>query len=135
MSHSVHHTLSVSSSVSNSSQRYIIYRKREHIPEETHQYSIMALSTTRLNHFTISAFKPQNSNVSPPSSFLPSPSSFKVQNLPFRVRYTPTTIRATSSSSSPPTTIAEPDGIKVNSIPTKPIEGQKTGTSGLRKKV
>ncbi|KAL5567768.1 hypothetical protein UlMin_024343 [Ulmus minor] len=44
------------------------------------------------------------------------------------------TIKATSSSSSPsPTTIAEP--IKINSVPTKPIEGQKTGTSGLRKKV
>lgn len=25
--------------------------------------------------------------------------------------------------------------VKINSIPTKPIEGQKTGTSGLRKKV
>jgi phosphoglucomutase len=25
--------------------------------------------------------------------------------------------------------------LKINSIPTKPIEGQKTGTSGLRKKV
>ncbi|XP_050255321.1 phosphoglucomutase, chloroplastic [Quercus robur] len=33
------------------------------------------------------------------------------------------------------TTIAEPEGIKINSIVTKPIEGQKTGTSGLRKKV
>ncbi|KAM3682387.1 hypothetical protein ACJW31_12G069700 [Castanea mollissima] len=33
------------------------------------------------------------------------------------------------------TTIAEPEGIKINSIATKPIEGQKTGTSGLRKKV
>lgn len=25
--------------------------------------------------------------------------------------------------------------VQINSIPTKPIEGQKTGTSGLRKKV
>ncbi|KAJ8752905.1 hypothetical protein K2173_008640 [Erythroxylum novogranatense] len=39
-------------------------------------------------------------------------------------------IRASSS-----TAIAEPEGIKINSVPTKPIEGQKTGTSGLRKKV
>lgn len=40
-----------------------------------------------------------------------------------------------SASSSSSATIAEPEGIKINSIPTKPIEGQKTGTSGLRKKV
>ncbi|KAF4400741.1 phosphoglucomutase, chloroplastic [Cannabis sativa] len=46
-------------------------------------------------------------------------------------------IKASSSpsSSSSPTTIVEPKGIKINSVPTKPIEGQKTGTSGLRKKV
>uniref|UniRef100_A0A2P2LS11 phosphoglucomutase (alpha-D-glucose-1,6-bisphosphate-dependent) n=1 Tax=Rhizophora mucronata TaxID=61149 RepID=A0A2P2LS11_RHIMU len=43
-------------------------------------------------------------------------------------------IRASSPSSSS-TTVAEPEGIKINSVPTKPIEGQKTGTSGLRKKV
>ncbi|KAK9178711.1 hypothetical protein WN943_027904 [Citrus x changshan-huyou] len=42
-------------------------------------------------------------------------------------------IKASSSSSS--TAIADPEGIKINSVPTKPIEGQKTGTSGLRKKV
>ncbi|AES62609.1 Phosphoglucomutase [Medicago truncatula] len=91
----------------------------------------------RLNSFTISAFKPQTSNVSlsiQPSFTLQSPSSsFKLQNSPFKVRFN-SIIRATSSSSSP-TTIAEPQGIKINSIPTKPIEGQKTGTSGLRKKV
>ncbi|GAV61842.1 PGM_PMM_IV domain-containing protein/PGM_PMM_I domain-containing protein/PGM_PMM_II domain-containing protein/PGM_PMM_III domain-containing protein [Cephalotus follicularis] len=44
------------------------------------------------------------------------------------------TIRAFSASSSS-ATVAEPEGIKINSVPTKPIEGQKTGTSGLRKKV
>ncbi|KAJ9139950.1 hypothetical protein P3X46_030641 [Hevea brasiliensis] len=42
-------------------------------------------------------------------------------------------VKVSSSSSS--TAIAEPEGIKINSVPTKPIEGQKTGTSGLRKKV
>ncbi|CAI0547065.1 unnamed protein product [Linum tenue] len=42
-------------------------------------------------------------------------------------------VRAASPSS--PAAVAEPEGIKINSVPTKPIEGQKTGTSGLRKKV
>ncbi|KAA8539855.1 hypothetical protein F0562_026547 [Nyssa sinensis] len=45
------------------------------------------------------------------------------------------TIKASSPSSSPSTTVAESQGIKIKSVPTKPIEGQKTGTSGLRKKV
>ncbi|KAI3875436.1 hypothetical protein MKX03_036770 [Papaver bracteatum] len=40
-----------------------------------------------------------------------------------------------SSSSSSSTTVVDPQGIKIDSVPTKPIEGQKTGTSGLRKKV
>ncbi|KAK0596014.1 hypothetical protein LWI29_012008 [Acer saccharum] len=44
-------------------------------------------------------------------------------------------IRASSSSSSSSTTLVEPESIKINSVSTKPIEGQKTGTSGLRKKV
>ncbi|KAK1261653.1 hypothetical protein QJS04_geneDACA000921 [Acorus gramineus] len=39
-------------------------------------------------------------------------------------------VRAASS-----TAVAEPEGLKINSVPTKPFEGQKTGTSGLRKKV
>ncbi|CAJ1977123.1 unnamed protein product [Sphenostylis stenocarpa] len=97
----------------------------------------MAFSS-KLDNFIFSAHKPQNSTAPlskiQPSSFLPCPSSLKPQKLPFRIRYG-STIRATSSSSSPSTTVAEPEGIKINSIPTKPIEGQKTGTSGLRKKV
>ncbi|XP_010272614.1 PREDICTED: phosphoglucomutase, chloroplastic isoform X1 [Nelumbo nucifera] len=44
-------------------------------------------------------------------------------------------VRASSSSSPSSTAVAEPEGIKITSVPTKPIEGQKTGTSGLRKKV
>jgi phosphoglucomutase len=32
-------------------------------------------------------------------------------------------------------TIARPEGFKVTTVPTAPIDGQKTGTSGLRKKV
>ncbi|KAL2550304.1 Phosphoglucomutase [Forsythia ovata] len=42
-------------------------------------------------------------------------------------------IKASSPSSS--TTITESQELKIFSVPTKPIEGQKTGTSGLRKKV
>ncbi|RWR95874.1 phosphoglucomutase, chloroplastic [Cinnamomum micranthum f. kanehirae] len=40
-------------------------------------------------------------------------------------------VRASSSSA----TVANPEGIKIMTVPTKPVEGQKTGTSGLRKKV
>ncbi|KAF3504962.1 hypothetical protein F2Q69_00043325 [Brassica cretica] len=40
---------------------------------------------------------------------------------------------ASSSSSGP--IIAGSESIEIKSLPTKPIEGQKTGTSGLRKKV
>ncbi|KAG5558475.1 hypothetical protein RHGRI_008421 [Rhododendron griersonianum] len=42
---------------------------------------------------------------------------------------------AVKASSSPPASVAESQGLKIKSVPTKPIEGQKTGTSGLRKKV
>ncbi|RVW72935.1 Phosphoglucomutase, chloroplastic [Vitis vinifera] len=40
-----------------------------------------------------------------------------------------------ASSSAPSTSTANSQTIKIISMPTKPIEGQKTGTSGLRKKV
>ncbi|RYQ93981.1 hypothetical protein Ahy_B09g100192 isoform B [Arachis hypogaea] len=96
----------------------------------------MAFSSSMINSFILSSFKPQQSILSFPSSSYGD--SFKPRKplLPFRIRSVPTLIRATSSSSSSsPATIAEPEGIKINSIPTKPIEGQKTGTSGLRKKV
>ncbi|KAF2537553.1 hypothetical protein F2Q68_00021332 [Brassica cretica] len=43
-------------------------------------------------------------------------------------------VTAASSSSSGPI-IAGSESIEIKSLPTKPIEGQKTGTSGLRKKV
>ncbi|OIV91473.1 hypothetical protein TanjilG_02091 [Lupinus angustifolius] len=88
-----------------------------------------------LQNLIFSTFKPQNSivpSLSVSTLLLSCPSSSK---LPLTIRFTPTsasTIRASSSSS---TIIAEPEGIKINSIPTKPIQGQKTGTSGLRKKV
>ncbi|OIT23088.1 PREDICTED: phosphoglucomutase, chloroplastic [Nicotiana attenuata] len=44
-------------------------------------------------------------------------------------------VSASSSPSSPSATVAESQGLEIKSVPTKPIEGQKTGTSGLRKKV
>lgn len=44
-------------------------------------------------------------------------------------------VTASSSPSSPSATVAESQGLEIISVPTKPIEGQKTGTSGLRKKV
>ncbi|KAK3016904.1 hypothetical protein RJ639_006509 [Escallonia herrerae] len=57
---------------------------------------------------------------------------------PFPLRFSsklplkcPSSIRASSNS----TTVAESLGLKINSVQTMPIEGQKTGTSGLRKKV
>ncbi|GMI99563.1 ARABIDOPSIS THALIANA PHOSPHOGLUCOMUTASE, STARCH-FREE 1, phosphoglucomutase [Hibiscus trionum] len=59
---------------------------------------------------------------------------FPLKNSSFSVAHSRSfSIKASSSSSS--TTIVEPEGIKITSVPTKPIEGQKTGTSGLRKKV
>ncbi|KAK4350795.1 hypothetical protein RND71_030108 [Anisodus tanguticus] len=67
-------------------------------------------------------------------SFSPKLSSF---NYSLRtISSAPFVVTASSSSpSSPSTTVAESQGLKINSVPTKPIEGQKTGTSGLRKKV
>ncbi|RAL50909.1 unnamed protein product [Cuscuta campestris] len=41
---------------------------------------------------------------------------------------------SSSSPASPSASIPESDALKIKSVPTKPIEGQKTGTSGLRKR-
>ncbi|KAL0359001.1 UNVERIFIED_CONTAM: Phosphoglucomutase, chloroplastic [Sesamum angustifolium] len=43
------------------------------------------------------------------------------------------TVKASAASSSPPTTVHQE--LKIKTVPTQPFEGQKTGTSGLRKKV
>ncbi|KAE8662111.1 Phosphoglucomutase [Hibiscus syriacus] len=58
--------------------------------------------------------------------------SLRLEGTSFSVSH-PRSFSIEVSSSS--TTIAEPEGIKITSVPTKPIEGQKTGTSGLRKKI
>lgn len=66
------------------------------------------------------------------SSFsVASSSLLYTSKLPLRTKSVSNAFSVRASS----TTVAEPEGIKINSIPTKPIEGQKTGTSGLRKKV
>ncbi|PIN11325.1 Phosphoglucomutase [Handroanthus impetiginosus] len=44
-------------------------------------------------------------------------------------------VKASSASSSPSTSVTQSLELKIKTVPTKPIEGQKTGTSGLRKKV
>ncbi|MBA0689994.1 hypothetical protein Goari_007693, partial [Gossypium aridum] len=97
-------------------------------------------NSLRLEGFFSSAFKSSKGS----SNAIPIPSSsfshlcnhrFALQSISFSVPRSPSfTIKASSSSSSSSTTIAEPEGIKITSVPTKPIEGQKTGTSGLRKK-
>ncbi|KHG21034.1 Phosphoglucomutase, chloroplastic -like protein [Gossypium arboreum] len=98
-------------------------------------------NSLRLEGFFSSAFKSSKRS----SNAIPIPSSsfshlcnhrFPLKSISFSVSRSPSfTIKASSSSSSSSTTIAEPEGIKITSVPTKPIEGQKTGTSGLRKKV
>ncbi|XP_027159739.1 phosphoglucomutase, chloroplastic [Coffea eugenioides] len=59
--------------------------------------------------------------------------SFNKPNYPPSSSYSPLSVTASSPSSS--TTLAQSQGLNIKLIPTKPIEGQKTGTSGLRKKV
>ncbi|BFG23249.1 hypothetical protein CerSpe_095230 [Prunus speciosa] len=97
----------------------------------------MALSL-RLHDLLSPTFRPKPASVSnaslsplnPSLSLLFSP----LPHLPLRTSHS-LTIKATSSSPSSPTTVADQQGIKINLVPAKPIEGQKTGTSGLRKKV
>ncbi|XVE58645.1 hypothetical protein DITRI_Ditri04bG0185500 [Diplodiscus trichospermus] len=97
-------------------------------------------NSMRLEGFFSAAFRSSrwSSCVTPihSSSFRLYTHGIPLRRSSFSVSYSPSfTIKASSSSSSSSTTIAEPEGIKINSVPTKPIEGQKTGTSGLRKKV
>nr|GMD52026.1 phosphoglucomutase, chloroplastic [Ipomoea batatas] len=73
-------------------------------------------------------------------SFFNSPSNFPLRKTApsssspiFAASSSPSS--SSSSSSSPSATVAESQSLKIKSVPTKPIEGQKTGTSGLRKKV
>ncbi|GKU89494.1 hypothetical protein SLEP1_g3624 [Rubroshorea leprosula] len=97
--------------------------------------------TLRLDSLLGSTFWRRPSSDSPPLGSLPPLSSaslrlrapkFPLKTRLFSIPHSRLFICNASSSS---TTVAEPEGIKVSSVPTKPIEGQKTGTSGLRKKV
>ncbi|KAL6503851.1 hypothetical protein OROGR_025774 [Orobanche gracilis] len=47
----------------------------------------------------------------------------------------PVSVKASSASNAPSTTVSQSPELKIKIVPTQPIEGQKTGTSGLRKKV
>ncbi|KAJ4951627.1 hypothetical protein NE237_028459 [Protea cynaroides] len=79
----------------------------------------------------------------PRSSFLPSRSSpflLNTNGIPSKISRNSSSVsklvvKASSSSSPSSVAVAESGSIKITSVPTKPIEGQKTGTSGLRKKV
>ncbi|TQD81682.1 hypothetical protein C1H46_032778 [Malus baccata] len=98
----------------------------------------MALSL-RLHNLLSPTFRPKpppssKATLSPPKPSLSLLSSSPLPHLLLKASHS-LTIRAASSSSSSPTTVADPQDIKINLVPTKPIEGQKTGTSGLRKKV
>ncbi|GMJ06568.1 ARABIDOPSIS THALIANA PHOSPHOGLUCOMUTASE, STARCH-FREE 1, phosphoglucomutase [Hibiscus trionum] len=88
-------------------------------------------NSLRLEVMFSSPFRSSNA-ISIPSSFSNLYfHGFPLKNNSFSVSHSSSfTLKASSSS-----TIAEPGGIKITSVPTKPIEGQKTGTSGLRKKV
>ncbi|EFH42136.1 hypothetical protein ARALYDRAFT_495247 [Arabidopsis lyrata subsp. lyrata] len=70
------------------------------------------------------------------SPLFPSPSSSHSSLLPSGIHLrTKPTSRLHSIIASSSSIVAGTDSIEIKSLPTKPIEGQKTGTSGLRKKV
>ncbi|XP_039160775.1 phosphoglucomutase, chloroplastic isoform X2 [Eucalyptus grandis] len=82
----------------------------------------------------VAFLRPVSSSLSVLSSSAAQPAAAAAaaaKSTPLRAPRSPLVVRASSSAAA----IAEPEGIKINSVPTKPIEGQKTGTSGLRKKV
>ncbi|KAL3524214.1 hypothetical protein ACH5RR_017048 [Cinchona calisaya] len=94
------------------------------------QYSSRAKRTTRSLSFLNST-----ASLFPNFSFSKATSPFSSSSSAASYSSPPLTVTASSSSPSPSTTLTESQGIKINLVPTKPIEGQKTGTSGLRKKV
>ncbi|KAK4489472.1 hypothetical protein RD792_005281 [Penstemon davidsonii] len=103
----------------------------------------MALNsiTSRPSAVLSRKFKNSNTNVSILTHSIKSISFLNptpiFSNLSFHKKasneFSSVSVKASSASSSSPTTISRE--LKIKSVPTKPIEGQKTGTSGLRKKV
>ncbi|KAL8161790.1 hypothetical protein V2J09_013279 [Rumex salicifolius] len=81
-----------------------------------------SIATHRLNLSRSSSFLAIGGNPSKKMDFGPPPPPSSASLFSIR-----------ASSSSP--TLAQSQGFTINSIPTKPFEGQKTGTSGVRKKV
>ncbi|XP_044506200.1 phosphoglucomutase, chloroplastic [Mangifera indica] len=94
-------------------------------------------SSLRLNSLLLSSY-PSTVKFKPWIIYTSSSSSFSLLSSSSKLALIRTSdshsfsVKAASPSS---TAIAEPEGIKITSVSTKPIEGQKTGTSGLRKKV
>ncbi|XP_023533826.1 phosphoglucomutase, chloroplastic-like [Cucurbita pepo subsp. pepo] len=91
-------------------------------------HNLLSSPLTRRSSFPFSSNGASSQAIPPSTAFVSSP----------RVASHSIAVKASSSSSSSSSSsaiVAEPSGVKIDFIPTKPIEGQKTGTSGLRKKV
>ncbi|GMJ09834.1 hypothetical protein HRI_004652600 [Hibiscus trionum] len=89
---------------------------------------LKAVAETKYKNFNLkSALKHLCPNMEGISSML---TAFKILQAASEPNATPESLLSFFS-----TTIAEPESIKIIPVLTKPIEGQKTGTSGLRKKV
>ncbi|KAL2527186.1 Phosphoglucomutase [Abeliophyllum distichum] len=103
----------------------------------------MALNTASLRTSSVLSrkFKNSSNNVSPTFSIPIKSLSFLnpvplFSNLSFKqTSHSSSSVSIKASSPSSSTTITESQELKIFYVPTKPIEGQKTGTSGLRKKV
>ncbi|KAL2527179.1 Phosphoglucomutase [Abeliophyllum distichum] len=103
----------------------------------------MALNTASLRTSSVLSrkFKNSSNNVSPTFS-IPIKSLSLLNPIPLfsnlsfkQTSHSSSSVSIKASSPSSSTTITESQELKIFSVPTKPIEGQKTGTSGLRKKV
>ncbi|KAG7035592.1 Phosphoglucomutase, chloroplastic [Cucurbita argyrosperma subsp. argyrosperma] len=84
-------------------------------------HNLLSSPLTRRSSFPFSSNGASSQAIPPSTAFVSSP----------RIASHSIAVKASSSSA----IVAEPSGVKIDFIPTKPIEGQKTGTSGLRKKV
>ncbi|GKV05063.1 hypothetical protein SLEP1_g17111 [Rubroshorea leprosula] len=97
--------------------------------------------TLRLDSLLSSTFRRKSSSNATVSarlvslSPLPSSSPLRTPKLPLKMIPSSIPHSRLFICNSSSTAIAEPEGIKISSVSTKPMEGQKTGTSGLRKKV